>query len=118
MKSWTCCIFVGGGTFGSKLYYISLDSVTREAEIYGHGEFGYPDWKVEGIPIFLDLRSQGFESGTVNVYCNVVWSSVGREDIHESLVDELRHGEGLEAHFQPIDITSYGRRDKLHLGCT
>ena len=90
MKSWTCCILVGGGTFGSKLYFISSDSSAEEAETYGHSELGYPNWEVESIPVFLDFCLECFESGTVNVYCYVIWSSVGREDIHKSLVHELR----------------------------
>jgi hypothetical protein len=85
-------MLVGGGTLGSKLYFISSDSSAQEAETYGHGEFGKPDWEVESIPIFLDLRSEGIESGTVNVDCYIIWFSVGREDIQEPLDDELSVG--------------------------
>jgi hypothetical protein len=56
---------------------------------YGHGELGHPDREVERIPVFLDFRLEGFEGGTVDVDCYVIWSGVGREDIHESLYDEL-----------------------------
>jgi hypothetical protein len=45
---------------------------------------------VESIPVFLDPCLEGFEGGTVNMDCYVIWSGVGREDIHEALVDELR----------------------------
>jgi hypothetical protein len=83
-------MLVGGGTLGSKLYFISSDSSAKEVETYGHGELGKPDWEVESIPIFLDFRLEGFEGCTVDVDCYVIWSSVGREDIHESLVHELR----------------------------
>jgi hypothetical protein len=90
MKSWTCCIFTGGGTFESKLYFISSDSLIDLAETYGHGKFGDPDWEVESIPKFLDPCLEGFEGCTVNVNCYGIWSGVGREDIHKSLVHELR----------------------------
>jgi hypothetical protein len=83
-------MLVGGGTLGSKLYFISSDSLTKEVETYGHGEFGEPDWEVESIPIFLDFCLECFEGGTVNVDCDIIWSGVGREDINEALVDELR----------------------------
>jgi hypothetical protein len=83
-------MLVGGGTLGSKLYFISSDSSAQEAETYGHGEFGKPDWEVESIPVFLDFCLECFEGGTVNMDCYVIWSGVGMEDIHESLHDELR----------------------------
>jgi len=57
---------------------------------YGHGELGHPDREVESIPVFPDLRLEGFEGCTVDVDCYVIWSRVWREDIHESLAHELR----------------------------
>jgi hypothetical protein len=71
----------------------TLSALTHRPEkrgAYGHGEFGEPDREVESIPIFLDFRLEGFEGCTVNMDCYIIWSVVGREDIHESLAHELR----------------------------
>jgi hypothetical protein len=74
-----------------KALLISCDSKDEEAETitHGHGELRYPDWKMESIPVFLDFCLESVESGTVNVDCNIIWSGIGREDIHKSLGDEL-----------------------------